>query len=137
MAYGEVLRLYRNGVEVGSSPYRGIIHHPFSAKGLSIGCILDADHVKSDSERPGFWDGRIDELAVFQHALSAEQVWRLYGGSANAVRPSVGNGKEPVGLRARAADPLSGKDTNMGSSENREEVETNNSPGTLNREIVR
>ncbi|MCD4726038.1 MAG: LamG domain-containing protein [Pirellulales bacterium] len=137
VADGEVLRLYRNGVEVGSSPYRGIIHHSFSARGLSIGCVLDTDHVKPDSERSGFWDGRIDELAVFHHALGAEQVWRLYGGSANAARPSVGNGKEPVGRRERAADPFGGKDTDMGSGDNRKEVEANNSPGTSNREVVR
>jgi hypothetical protein len=31
--------------------------------------------------RPGFWNGRLDELAIFNHALTAEQVRQLYVGS--------------------------------------------------------
>jgi len=83
VADGEILRLYRNGREVGTSPCRGIARQSLP-ECLSIGCVMDKDGTRP---RPGsafVWNGRLDEIAVFNHALTAEQVRQLYGKQAIA-----------------------------------------------------
>ena len=77
VADGIILRLYRNGREVGTSPCRGIAHQSLP-ECLSIGCVMDKDGTRP---RPGsafVWNGRLDEIAVFNHALTVEQVRQLY-----------------------------------------------------------
>ena len=73
---GHTLRLFRNGAEVASVPCVGL-----AASGptmLGIGAKLDAEGRPTLGNNAGFWDGRIDELAVFHRALSAEDIRRLY-----------------------------------------------------------
>jgi hypothetical protein len=72
---GTTLRLYRNGREVASAPCAGL--SPAAPDALGIGVKLDRGHAP-EQNTPGFWDGVIDELAVFHHALAAEQVLALY-----------------------------------------------------------
>ena len=77
VADGAVLHLYRNGMEVGTAaPYRGIARPPLP-ECLSIGCEMDKDGTRPRPENAFVWNGRIDEIAIFNHALSAEQVRRL------------------------------------------------------------
>jgi hypothetical protein len=77
VADGNMLRLYRNGAEVGTVPCTG--PDPESLlKGLFIGCNRNEASTEPHSVRPGFWNGRLDELAIFNHALTAEQVRQLY-----------------------------------------------------------
>lgn len=73
---GQTLRLFRNGQEVASAPCVGL-----AASGptmLGIGAKLDAEGRPTLGNNAGFWDGRIDELAVFHRALSPEDIRRLY-----------------------------------------------------------
>ena len=71
-----VLRLYRNGAEVASTPCNGLLTHPYVST-LSIGCQTDdSGRVPHDNY---LWQGRIDELAVFHSALSADDIGRLSG----------------------------------------------------------
>jgi hypothetical protein len=78
VADGAVLRLYRNGTEVVSVPYRGIANQP-DYKRLNIGCDqLYHDDEKSPPVDGHYWNGWIDELVIFNHAISAEQVRQLY-----------------------------------------------------------
>jgi ferric-dicitrate binding protein FerR (iron transport regulator) len=73
---GQTLRLFRNGAEVASAPCVGL-----AASGptiLGIGVKLDAEGRPTFGDNAGFWDGRIDELAVFHRALSPEDIRRLY-----------------------------------------------------------
>ena len=86
VADGAMLRLYHNGVEVAATPYRGI-HRPALPKALGIGCQVPDLGSGHEPGNPGLSGGRIDEVAVFNHPLTAEQVWQLYTGSATAVRP--------------------------------------------------
>ncbi len=73
-----VLRLYRNGVEVGSSPSNGVIA-ALDGDYLTIGCANVWS--KDRGFRPGaFWGGWIDELAVFRRALRREEIRRLFEG---------------------------------------------------------
>ena len=81
-----MLRLYRNGAEVDVVPCRGIASQPLP-KGLGIGCETDEAGIGLYTKMPCFWNGCLDEVAVFNHAITAEQVWQLYAGSATAARP--------------------------------------------------
>jgi hypothetical protein len=73
---GRTLRLYRNGVEVAATPCAGL--STFAPDALGIGVKLDATGKQPELRTPGFWDGRLDELAIFHSALSAEQIRKLY-----------------------------------------------------------
>ena len=60
---------------------------PARPTALSIGCRVPDLGSGHEPGNPGLFCGRIDEVAVFNHPLTAEQVWQLYTGSATAVKP--------------------------------------------------
>ena len=84
VADGAVLHLYHNGEEVGTTPYHGIASKPVRDC-LSIGCGIDDSGTRPRLENAFPWNGRLDELAVFNHALIAEQVRQLYKAQATAI----------------------------------------------------
>jgi hypothetical protein len=90
VADGKMLHLYRNGIEVGTHTCEGIVHQP-PTKELAIGCRMDDRGAVDRADKSFlFWDGRLDELAVFNHALSPEQVRRLALASDVFTRNSIG-----------------------------------------------
>ncbi|MEI6713175.1 MAG: LamG-like jellyroll fold domain-containing protein [Verrucomicrobiota bacterium] len=82
---GTTLRLYRNGMEVGSIPCDGLSLKAPPA--LGIGVKLDPTGIRPDSSNAGFWSGRIDELAIFHHALSESDIRRLYEAAPRTIDP--------------------------------------------------
>ena len=72
---GTTLHLHRNGTEVAAVPCAGL--STFTPPELGIGAKLDETGRAIDHKTTGFWHGRIDELAVFNHALSAEHIREL------------------------------------------------------------
>jgi hypothetical protein len=92
VADGSVLRLYCDGAEVAAARCDGV-QRVSPVRDFTIGCgnvALKSD--PPDMIKPhGLWTGRIDELAVFNHALSAEQVRQLFAGAA--AKPA--GSKEP------------------------------------------
>jgi len=72
---GSTLRLYLNGNEIGAKPCNGL--SPAGSSNVGIGVKL-GDKQKPARNSTGFWDGRIDELAIFHHALSADDIKRLF-----------------------------------------------------------
>ena len=76
VADGKFARLYRNGVEVARSRHQGLATPTFPS--LGIGAKLKGKGNREQEGSVGYWDGRIDELAIFNHALSAEDIERLY-----------------------------------------------------------
>ncbi len=64
---GNELILYRNGIATSSIPCSPVSNSPPSR--LTIGVDLDG---------AGLWEGRIDELALFNKSLSREQIHELY-----------------------------------------------------------
>ncbi len=87
VADGTALRLYRNGKQVAAAPCAGVLPWPPVA-GLGIGCRTNAagdDAYLSEPELRGrsygwYWQGRIDELAIFNDALSPQIIGQLYLG---------------------------------------------------------
>jgi ferric-dicitrate binding protein FerR (iron transport regulator) len=78
VADGSVLRLYRNGDEVAATPYNGLNGNP-DIRPLAIGSKLgDSESFAPARHDSQFWDGCIDHLAIFNKALTPEQIQQLY-----------------------------------------------------------
>ena len=77
VADGRELRLYRNGYEVDSKPYHKLHRDP-RIRALAIGTKLNLAGNAPEEHDFNMWDGRLDELAVFNHALTSEQILNLY-----------------------------------------------------------
>ena len=65
------MKLYKDGVEVGSLAKSGTI-----ATSSSVDVAIGNQPDSTTGRRP--WDGLIDEVMVFDRALSAEEVTFLY-----------------------------------------------------------
>ena len=72
---GGSLRLYRQGREVAVNNHVSF-KHPGPVKSLAIGCTFD-DSDQAPGGNPGWWDGKIAELTIFNDALSADDIARL------------------------------------------------------------
>ena len=79
---GAAMHLYRNGQEVASSPCVGVLLEP--PKYLTVGCKSEP----ADADTPSHWQGLIDELAIFDRALSAEQIRQLFLGKSTVATNS-------------------------------------------------
>jgi hypothetical protein len=77
VADGHQLRLYRNGVEVDSRTYQDI-HADKRIKALGIGTKLNLLGTEPEELDFNMWDGRLDELAIFNHALSDDDIKQLF-----------------------------------------------------------
>ena len=77
VADGAILRLYRNGKEVAATAYNGLNGNP-DIKALAIATKLGDDSIEPAGRLGGFWDGCIDHLAIFNGALTPEQIQKLY-----------------------------------------------------------
>ena len=89
VADGTTLRLYRNGKEVGSVACAGVLPNPPMAS-LGIGCKTNnagTSLAQNQASTPALWMGRIDELAVFNRALTSEEIKTL----AEAPAPKTEN----------------------------------------------
>ena len=73
VADGSYLRLYRNGVAVGTpTSYNGTLKTSFAYTNIGV---KPGDAGGADS---GYWDGKIDDVRVYNRALSANEVKQLY-----------------------------------------------------------
>jgi len=77
----KTLLLYRNGVEVARTDYPGL--RAGSLDAIGVGVKLDVRGEAPDPIEPGFWAGRLDELAIYPRALNSEEIRRLYLASGN------------------------------------------------------
>lgn len=71
---GNTLRLYRNGIEVAATPCNGLWQK--GPRALGIGVKL-RDEINPDFRNTGYWDGRLDNVAIFHRALSAAEIAAL------------------------------------------------------------
>ena len=72
---GSTLRLYRQGREVASAKHAGL-KYPSPIPSLAIGCTFDQSDRKP-GEHPGYWDGKLDEVMIFNDTLSGEEIQKL------------------------------------------------------------
>ena len=92
-ADGEYIRVYRMGAneavssrtfEVASHTYDGTLNYT-STKWVGIGCKPAAegsgDDPGADPGAPGFWDGKLDDIRVYNYGLNAEQIADIFGSS--------------------------------------------------------
>jgi hypothetical protein len=77
VADGSLLRLYRNGQEVDAVPYNALTVDP-RIRALAVGTKLNLQGTAPEERNFNMWDGRLDELAIFNHALSSEDIQQLY-----------------------------------------------------------
>ncbi len=77
VADGQILRLYRNGREIDARPYDRLHRDP-RIRALAIGTKLNLSGDAPEERDYNMWDGRLDELAIFNHALTADDVRALY-----------------------------------------------------------
>ncbi len=84
------IKLYRNGAQVASSTYSGAWYTTPPAP-MGIGVKLTG--AVADTGAPGYWDGLIDDLALWNRTLSAAEVFNLY--SAGAAGQDITNALPP------------------------------------------
>jgi hypothetical protein len=77
VADGETLRLYRDGKEVSAARYSRLKSNE-KIKSLAIGTKLNLAGDAPEEQHYNMWDGRLDELAIFNSALSPEEIGALY-----------------------------------------------------------
>ena len=83
VADGESLRLYRNGVEVAKASSSGLATPTIKAMGIGAKLAGSGENERGVS---GFWHGRIDEFALFNHALDQETIRALYENHSGTPR---------------------------------------------------
>lgn len=71
---GAILRLYRNGIELAATPCKGL--WDYGPNTLGVGVKL-GDESTPSLRNAGYWDGRLDNLAIFHRALSAAEIASL------------------------------------------------------------
>ncbi len=81
VADGKELRLYRDGQQIDAQPYHSLHRDP-RIKALAIGTKLNLAGDAPEERDFNMWDGRLDELAIFNHALTPRQISDLYRLSA-------------------------------------------------------
>ena len=83
---GATVRLYVNGVQQFSTPHSGTF--ATDTTGVTIG----ASHNDSSHAAEEAFNGKVDDVAIYSYALTAQQVQQLYQGatsSGDAAQPSV------------------------------------------------
>ena len=80
---GQSVRLYRNGVLVDSQPFGGVILNPTPIQSLGIGAKLDDTGTHASYVYPGYWDGMIDDIGLWNRALSDNEVFAIYQAGLN------------------------------------------------------
>ena len=83
---GATVRLYVNGVQQFSTPHSGTF--ATDTTGVTIG----ASHNDSSHAAEEAFNGKVDDVAIYSYALTAQQVQQLYQGatsSGDTAQPSV------------------------------------------------
>jgi hypothetical protein len=74
---GSKVRLYRNGIEVASTDYDGTLVLP-PMNCIGIGAKLDNGCTGADTGAPGFWQGKMDDIGIWNRGLSPAEIQAIY-----------------------------------------------------------
>ena len=100
------LRLYRNGEEVGRAEHPGL--RPGVLPAIGIGAKLNVTADGPDPIEPGFWHGRLDEIAIYPRALEPLEIRRLY--KASFTPDAEGSPRDLHSPRSSGPVPADGPD---------------------------
>src|SRR6185436_2698246 len=78
IADGATMRVFRNGAQVASAAYSGNLAAP-PMTALGIGVKLNDAGTTPDTASPGYWQGKIDDLGLWNRALSSAEILAIYG----------------------------------------------------------
>jgi len=78
-------RLYINGAVVTTVPYTGTLA-PGTATGLGIGVKPNDDGTEVSGGAPGYWSGRIDEVGIYNTAMTTAQIAQLRQDGLNGIQ---------------------------------------------------
>ncbi len=105
VADGTSIILYHNGVEIERKPYNGQFNQA-NVDALGIGAKLDDFGSSAAWDVPGYLDGRLDDLAMWNRGLSPTEVRTIYNNglagrallsdSATITPPSIISSPEAV-----------------------------------------
>lgn len=73
-----LVRLYRNGEVVSEVPYDGTFTASPNSEAIGIGVKTSDAGDAADSGVPAYWNGMLDELAIWHRALSTDEISSLY-----------------------------------------------------------
>ncbi|MFH1277548.1 MAG: LamG-like jellyroll fold domain-containing protein [Candidatus Eisenbacteria bacterium] len=104
-ADGARLRIYRNGAEIGNMPYDGTLKT--SRPGLGIGVKLNNLGTVPNGAEPGWWDGTIDDIRIYDRALGANEIRALHQNGVGTGVESPGSAPPPrFALGKNAPNPF-------------------------------
>jgi hypothetical protein len=106
----QAIQIYVNGVAVASNFVPGQ-NAPITVINDSSSPVRIGSYVGTSGAMSGFWDGRIDEVDVFQRALSAGEVQSIF--AADTSGKSAVAGSVSANLRTGTASGLRGGIVNI------------------------
>lgn len=103
----KVLHLYRNGQEVARADHPGL--RPGTLESIGVGAKLNVAGDGPDPIEPGYWDGRLDEIAIYPQALDADQIRRLYLAAGDERSPDPADEDEVGASSGVSSSPPPGR----------------------------
>ncbi|MCP4414003.1 MAG: LamG domain-containing protein, partial [Gammaproteobacteria bacterium] len=88
IADGSRIRLFRNATQVASAAYDGTLKTSFNA--LAIGMKPNDSGTGPNQWAPGFWDGKIDEVRMYDRALSPLELLDIYSAGVLSIDENEG-----------------------------------------------
>jgi hypothetical protein len=80
-----IQRIYLNGVQVATAAYSGTLP-PGAATGLGIGHKPNDDGTGLSDNGPGAWNGRIDDVGIFDEVLSDGAILAIYQNGLQGIQ---------------------------------------------------
>ena len=81
----EAVSLYKNGMVVDEQPYNGAFTDSPNSTALGIGVKTNDVGDMADPGAPGYWNGKLDDLGIWNRALTEDEVLTLWAGGTVGV----------------------------------------------------
>jgi len=80
-----IQRLYLNGSQVATGTYSGVLTQG-TATGLGIGYKPNDDGTALSNNGPGAWNGRIDDVGIFNEVLGDSAIMQIYQNGLQGIQ---------------------------------------------------